>query len=70
MCTAELLCYILESNNIVNQLYFSKNIFKRMEFSMSGKKKRTSAMKRNFNEINAASIENGLIPLYRISVKG
>lgn len=70
MCTAELLCYILESNNIVNQLYFSKNIFKRMEFSMSGKKKRRSAMKRNFNEINAASIENGLIPLYRISVKG
>ena len=39
MCTAELLCYIFESNNIVNQLYFCKNIFKRMEFSMSGKKK-------------------------------
>ena len=37
---------------------------------MSGKKKRTSTMKRNFNEINAASIDNGFIPLYRISIKG
>jgi hypothetical protein len=40
-----------------------------MEFSMLGKK-RTTAVKRNFNERNTASIENGFIPLYRISIKG